>query len=129
MMDWIKASYQGRMGRKHFAMLVLLLTTVTLLVMQPLFWLLAHFGALGGIVSFVIGITFNLLTLHIFARRLHDVGLTGWLILLVFVPMIGMYVSLLMTVGLLFWPGNKGVNSYGIPPPAERTLRDVLWNP
>lgn len=129
MTDWIKASYRGRIGRKHFAMLWVLLLTLSLFVVWPLLGILPHFGLVGSLLSIAFGIVFNLLTLHIYVRRLHDVGLTGWLILLTFVPTIGPYVGLVMALGLLFFPGNKGVNTYGIPPPAERTLRDVLWNP
>ena len=129
MIDWIKASYTGRIGRKHFAMLLLLLFVLTVVTM-PIFGVFEQFGLfLGGLLSIVFGVVFNIFTMHIYVRRLHDLGLTGWLILLTFVPVVGPYVGLAMAAGLLFWPGNRDVNSYGVPPTPERTLRDVLWNP
>lgn len=129
MWNWIKASYTGRIGRKHFAMLFVLLIVVRLVVL-PLVAILGVLGPLlGTILTIAVVIFFNLLTLHIYARRLHDVGLTGWLIMLSFVPGVGPYVGLAMSIGLLCWPGNKDSNTYGAPPSEERTLRDVLWNP
>lgn len=129
MWNWIKLSYTGRIGRKHFAMLFLLLIVLRMIT-SPLIAVLGMFGPfLGGIMAIAAMVFFNLLTLHIYARRLHDVGLTGWLIMLSFVPGVGVYAAISITLGLLCWPGNKDSNAYGVPPPADRTLRDVLWNP
>jgi uncharacterized membrane protein YhaH (DUF805 family) len=41
-------------------------------------------------------------------KRLHDVGLSGWFLLSMFVPALGW----LMPIGLMFWPGQSGVNEY-----------------
>lgn len=129
MWNWIKLSYTGRIGRKHFAMLFVLLIVLRMVTL-PLISILGVFGPfLGGIMAIVVMVFFNLLTLHIYVRRLHDVGLTGWLILLSFIPGVGPYAGLVIALGLLFWPGDKDSNTYGAPPSAERTLRDVLWNP
>ena len=129
MWNWIKASYTGRIGRKHFAMLFVLLIVLRLVIL-PLVAVLSVFGPLlGTLLTLAVVIFFNLLTLHIYARRLHDVGLTGWLIMLSFIPGVGPYVGLVISLALLCWPGNKDTNTYGQPPPNDRTLRDVLWNP
>ena len=47
-------------------------------------------------------------------RRLHDVGLTGWLYLLVFVPIAGPFIIL----GIACVAGKPGTNKYG-PNPKE----------
>jgi len=49
------------------------------------------------------------------ARRLHDVGRSGWWLLLALLPVIGALV-------LIFWfvqPGDPGANEYGPPPGAD----------
>ncbi len=110
-------------------MLLVLLLLLTIVAM-PLLGALKHFGLfIGGLLSIVFGVVFNILTLHIYVRRLHDLDLTGWLILLTFVPVVGPYVGLAMAAGLLFWPGDRDANTYGAPPNADRTLRDVVFHP
>ncbi len=47
------------------------------------------------------------------AKRLHDLGWSAWLLLLMFVPIVGSVFSLLMLV----LPGTPGANRYGPPPP------------
>lgn len=46
------------------------------------------------------------------AKRLHDIGWNGWLMLLVFVP-IG---NIVIWVATWFIPGNRGDNRYGPEP-------------
>ena len=55
-------------------------------------------------------------------QRLHDMGWSGWLWLLNFVPVIGSVFALLM----LIIPGTQGVNRYGPPPPPNSTGVKVL---
>ena len=43
-------------------------------------------------------------------KRLHDIGYSGWWLLLTLIPYIGMIISLI--IGL--YPGNKDVNKYDI---------------
>jgi uncharacterized membrane protein YhaH (DUF805 family) len=45
-------------------------------------------------------------------KRLHDIGWTGWLYLLSFVPIAGLVIA----VVTLFIPGNQGENKYGPDP-------------
>ena len=45
-------------------------------------------------------------------RRLNDMDRTGWWALLLFVPVVNLGVGLY----LLFGPGSKEANSYGLPP-------------
>lgn len=62
---------------------------------------------------FVVGIILN-------RRRLHDLDKTGWLTLLIFVPLINLFFALY----LLFAPGTQGENSYGLKP---KTNSILLW--
>ncbi len=45
-------------------------------------------------------------------KRLHDMGFSGFLVILVFVPM----VSMLFFLALAFWPGQPGKNQFGASP-------------
>jgi uncharacterized membrane protein YhaH (DUF805 family) len=42
-------------------------------------------------------------------RRLHDIGYSGWCVLLLLVPI----VSLVIALALIFWPGEPIDNKYG----------------
>ncbi|MGH8493028.1 MAG: DUF805 domain-containing protein [Moraxellaceae bacterium] len=45
-------------------------------------------------------------------RRLNDLNQTGWLSLLLVIPLI----NLIIAIYLMFWPGSKGSNKYGAAP-------------
>lgn len=51
-------------------------------------------------------------TVVIQVKRWHDIGLSGWFILLSFIPLIGIVSGLYC----LFKGGEKGANKYGIAP-------------
>lgn len=64
----------------------------------------------AGLALLVAGVISVLLTI----QRLHDVGWTGWLVLLLLIPYLGSLFSLL----LWFIPGTRGPNRFGpVPPP------------
>lgn len=54
--------------------------------------------------------------------RFHDLGWSGWAVLLAFVPIVNMVV--LLFLGLA--PGQKAANSYGEPTNFLRRVRDFL---
>jgi len=60
-----------------------------------------------GWLGLVIIVDFSL-----FVRRLHDFGRSGFWSLLYVVPLVNVIVSLF----LLFYPGDKKANKYGMPP-------------
>lgn len=51
-------------------------------------------------------------TFAVGAKRLHDIGWNGWLMILVFVPL----ANLVIFVVTWFIPGNRGENRYGPEP-------------
>ncbi|WAJ38247.1 DUF805 domain-containing protein [Pseudomonas sp. GOM7] len=55
-------------------------------------------------------------------QRLHDIGWSGWLWLVNFVPVVGGVFSLLM----LIIPGSQGANRYGPPPPPNSNAVVIL---
>ena len=115
-------SVNGRIGRVRY----LGWTMAMLLCMLPLVLLFAGVSvmssALGALVMAVGVIAMIVIGVFIGVQRLHDMGWSGWLWLLNFVPVIGSVFALLM----LIIPGTQGVNRYGPPPPPNSTGVKVL---
>ncbi|MEF2049842.1 DUF805 domain-containing protein [Pseudomonas aeruginosa] len=72
--------------------------------------------------SALASIAFIVIAVMIGVQRLHDLGWSGWLWLLNFVPFVGSVFGILMLV----LPGSTGANRYGPPPPANSTGVKVL---
>ena len=49
-------------------------------------------------------------------RRLHDIGLTGWLSPIIIIPLL----NILFALALTLWPGSKKPNRYGPTPPQNK---------
>ncbi len=65
-----------------------------------------------GIISVVVYLALLLPNLGVSVRRLHDLNKTGWWLLILFVPIIGVIVYLVFMI----MKGTNGVNSYGNDP-------------
>lgn len=115
-------SVNGRIGRVRY----LGWTMAMLLCMLPLMLLFAGASVmssvLGTLILGVAVIAMIVIGVFIGVQRLHDMGWSGWLWLLNFVPFIGSVFALLM----LIIPGTQGVNRYGPPPPPNSTGVKVL---
>jgi uncharacterized membrane protein YhaH (DUF805 family) len=115
-------SVSGRIGRVRY----LGWTMAMLLCMLPMLLLFAGASAmssvLGTLIMAVGVIGMIVIGVFIGVQRLHDMGWSGWLWLLNFVPVIGSVFALLM----LIIPGTQGVNRYGPPPPPNSTGVKVL---
>lgn len=61
-------------------------------------------------------------TLSFVRRRVNDMGWTGWLLVLMFVP----YVNFLFIVLLVCLPGQLEHNRYGAPPPENTSRVKIL---
>ncbi len=96
---------------------------------RPQFWWFVLFVLAGGLIcdlldrvlfgerARLLGPVFSLATLvpliAISVRRLHDIGRTGWWVLLHLVPVIG----LLVMIYFYLLRGDRGSNRFGPPPP------------
>lgn len=117
-------SVSGRIGRVRY----LGWTMAMLLCMLPMLLLFAGAsaisGALGTLIMAAGVIAMIVIGVFIGVQRLHDIGWSGWLWLLNFVPFIGSVFALLM----LIIPGTQGVNRYGPPPPPNSTgVKILAW--
>ncbi len=80
----------------------------------PLLMIPAVLLALAGLyLSIMLGI-----------RRAHDVGLSGWFILLTFIP----YIGFMFGLYLLFKKGDLNANKYGQPSPRDRKFFADIFN-
>ncbi|WP_339081121.1 DUF805 domain-containing protein [Pseudomonas sp. TMP9] len=112
----------GRIGRLRY----LAWTMVLMLACLPLFGIAAGFFAvseiLGGLLMVVVGIAVAVVGIMFGVQRLHDIGWTGWLLLVTLVPIVGGVFSLLMFI----IPGSTEANRFGSPPPANSGAVKIL---
>jgi len=110
-------SVSGRIGRLRFlaysvaaylifAILVQLLRLPFVLAASPS----QAGGVVFGLVMFVFVIVWVVLSFMFAIQRSHDMNTSGWLSLILFIPIIGFLV-------FLFAPGTQGANRYEAPPP------------
>lgn len=80
---------------------------------------------LGGILMIPLVIAAVVISVMIGVQRLHDIGWSGWLLLLNLVPLVGSVFAILMLVV----PGTQGANRYGAPPPPNsRGVIALAWS-
>jgi uncharacterized membrane protein YhaH (DUF805 family) len=110
-MDIVRAlfSFQGRLNRAQYA-LVLLVAYI-----GPLIVLVTYGGSFrgdGGLIGFGLVVWMLWVLFAALSRRFHDIEQSGWMSLLVIVPVVGA----LTPFAMLFMRGTEGANTYGPPP-------------
>ena len=112
-------SASGRLGRMRYLAYSFGISMLALLAMAAVNAVsvaaLGEAGAVIGIVGMAIGYIFLLvISFMLTIQRCHDFNSSGWLSLLVLLPL----------VPLIFWfiPGTDGGNKYGAKPPPNSTL-------
>lgn len=76
----------------------------------------------GGILMAAIVIAAVVVSVQIGVQRLHDIGWSGWLLLVNLIPVVGGVFALIMMVV----PGTAEANRYGPPPPPNSTGAKVM---
>lgn len=108
--------YHGRIGRLRYLQ-YLLLNLVLVTILNALFLagsgLTDNLAVQGGLwlLAAILSLPMILGDLFLGIRRLHDLNLTGWLLLLGFIP----YLNILFELFLLLMPGKETENRYGMP--------------
>ncbi|MGO1118775.1 DUF805 domain-containing protein [Rhodovibrionaceae bacterium A322] len=74
-----------------------------------------------GMFSAILGIALFIPSLSVSIRRLHDIGKSGWFILLIFIPVIGAIVLLVF----FCLKSEDGENRFGPNPIAHQGTRDT----
>lgn len=108
--------FHGRLSRKNFGLAVVVTIGIpVILILVALSVLLSSYIELSFFLFFAVLIAFCLswfiLLISVYARRLHDIGRSGWLALLIAIP----YVAPFLFVYLLIKKGSPEVNRYGEP--------------
>ncbi len=106
------ATFSGRAPRPEYWWWVLFQVVVSVVVMA-----LTGAPTGGNTIQGLVSLALLLPSLAVGARRLHDMGRSGWWLLLGLIPVLGFLV-------LLFWfvqPGQAGTNRFGPSPVPTRT--------
>lgn len=118
-MDWYLdvlknkyATFRGRARRKEYWMFLLinLVVSVALALIDSLIGSVSESGM--GLLSSVYSIGVLIPSLALSVRRLHDIGRTGWWVLISIIPVIGAVVLLVF----MLLDSEPGSNRYGANP-------------
>lgn len=116
-MNWYMKSlrqyvdFEGRARRTEYWCFVLVNILITTLITLMELFFLQGAGMFSGLYSLFI----LLPTWALEVRRLHDVGKSGWWLLLVFIPIINL-IGVIWLLILCLTPGEEGTNQYGRDP-------------
>jgi uncharacterized membrane protein YhaH (DUF805 family) len=120
LMVWRKyAEFNGRARRKEYWMFSLIncLVAFVLGIVAGVMFTATNSASLGAVVFGLLGL-YSLAvlvpSLAVAVRRLHDIGMSGWLLLIGLIPGIGGLVLLVLTL----LDSKPGANQYG-PNPKE----------
>ncbi|MGD8783413.1 MAG: DUF805 domain-containing protein [Thioalkalispiraceae bacterium] len=109
-------SVSGRIGRMRFlayAMGAYLVISIFVAVLSPIIGLGGSIGSTAGMALIFITTIVQLVFYFMFAiQRAHDMNSSGWLSLILLIPLIGFLV-------FMFVPGTQGPNRFGAPAPAN----------
>lgn len=106
------ATFDGRAHRTEFWMFVLvnIIVSIGLNIVDAI---IGTDGALGaGLLSSIYALAILIPTLAVAVRRLHDIGRSGWWLLIALIPIVGFII-------LIVWYATKGeraANRYGPNP-------------
>ena len=116
-------NFNGRARRKEFwifQLFLIIISTICFVLDNILGTVFTIDAGPAGLISlpcgwlyFLFGIFHFLPSLSVLVRRLHDVGKSGWFFLILFIPIVNLWV-----LYLLCKDGDHGENSYGNNPKA-----------
>ena len=113
-------SVRGRIGRLRYIAWTMGASILMAIVMGILMAILMPtMGEAGASIAMVVGYV-PMLVFIVFAliQRTHDMGWSGWMCLLAFIPLVGLL--------WVFKAGTPATNAYGPPPPPNSTGVKVL---
>jgi uncharacterized membrane protein YhaH (DUF805 family) len=113
---------QGRIGRLRYLAWSLVLMAVGFGLLLVASLTLAFSAVFGSVLLLAFAIGFIVVATQIGTQRLHDMGLSGWFMLLNLVPVIGTFFPFV----LVLVPGNGGANKFGPPQPPNSLSVKIL---
>jgi len=113
------AQFSGRASRSEFwyfalfyVILAFIVVLIDTLVINPMLGETASESAQGGILQLVVALALLIPSISIAIRRLHDIGKSGWWLLIPLVPVIGTLVLLYFYIV----DSESGSNRFGTNP-------------
>lgn len=102
-------SFNGRLNRLRYA------TNMAIYIAIFLFFLFTEsevraYGDAGAIATLVLIVVMLWILIASMAKRFHDIGKSGWTVLLVLIPIVGQFTPFI----LLGYPGMPEANEYGL---------------
>jgi uncharacterized membrane protein YhaH (DUF805 family) len=97
----------GRASRKEFWMFVL--ANIIISMILGILVIIPILGIIAGIASFAFGLVTIIPSITVGVRRLHDTNKSGWLMLLLLIPLVG-WIPVVILCAL---QGTPGENKYG----------------
>jgi uncharacterized membrane protein YhaH (DUF805 family) len=131
-MNYLVRIYNGRLNRKRYGLGLLLCAgciiavgAISAVVLVPALKKIPGGGSIAAVVFVLILLPAYVAHLFsLYARRLHDLGKSGWYSLLCLVP----YINLIVLIYLLLKKGPETANRFGEVPSKEMKLLDALLN-
>ncbi|MDH0096998.1 DUF805 domain-containing protein [Ectopseudomonas hydrolytica] len=112
----------GRIGRVRYLGWLMAVTLCFMPILLLGTGMAAFSSTLAMLLLVLVSIGAIVISICIGVQRLHDIGWSGWLLLVHLIPIVGSVFALLM----LIIPGTQGVNRFGPPPPPNSTAVKVL---
>lgn len=126
--NWFPRLFIGRICRSHYIFGLLFLFLVFVFTFTILFFIIPFLGSIGEYLFYafagVLGSFVTIMIPSLILRRLHDIGSSGVWLFLFMIPILGMLMSLI----LVFLPGNTGDNKYGSVSSNNRRLVSTIFN-
>ena len=116
--------YDGRIGRKNYVLGLLFYLTLAPAIVMLLSMVLSPDEPSFDLIAYVIGAFFAMFIFFLHIRRFHDLGESGNMVLLLFIPI----VNLIIAIRLLFYKGQESVNQYGDVPAKDIKFFDTIFN-
>jgi len=123
-MEHIIKFWDGRIGRKDYVLGLLFYYSLAPAIVILLSLLLSPDGSSFDLIAYVIGAFFAVFIFSLHVRRSHDLGKSGNMVLLLFIPI----VNLIITIRLLFYKGQESANQYGNVPAKDIKFFDTIFN-
>ena len=113
--------FTGRINRRNYAVVFIVLNIAYIMMYSyrteglPKEWATL-------IPTLLIMLVLVILSWSIAIRRFHDIGKSGWYMLLLFLPIL----NLILPIYLLFKSGDVSANKYGTPPKSRIDIADIF---
>ena len=114
MIQYLEKLYSVRIGRKNYILGLLFSFVLTLLVLI----IGSYFDIFLVLYLLILVLLFSL---HV--RRFHDLGMSGWYMLSLFIPVVNLIMFIFY---LLLTPGEENSNKYGEVPQKTKFFSDLF---